>query len=105
MMVSAYSAAFGLPCITTRGNNVYGPRQFPEKLVPKFALLASRGCPLPVVRAIVRGLAGSIILQPQRTPDMFRSLRQSLLPSLPPFPLASTMASLLSVGRSARGGE
>uniref|UniRef100_A0A0E0HAW4 Uncharacterized protein n=1 Tax=Oryza nivara TaxID=4536 RepID=A0A0E0HAW4_ORYNI len=25
-------ASYGLPAITTRGNNVYGPRQFPEKL-------------------------------------------------------------------------
>lgn len=27
---------------------VYGPQQFPEKLIPKFALLASRGQPLPI---------------------------------------------------------
>ena len=37
-----------MPCIITRGNNVYGPHQFPEKLIPKFTLLASRGAPLPV---------------------------------------------------------
>jgi len=25
-----------MPIIITRGNNVYGPRQYPEKLIPKF---------------------------------------------------------------------
>lgn len=37
-----------MPIIITRGNNVYGPHQFPEKLIPKFTLLASRGKDLPV---------------------------------------------------------
>ena len=40
--------SYKMPCIITRGNNVYGPHQFPEKLIPKFTLLASRGAPLPV---------------------------------------------------------
>jgi UDP-glucose 4,6-dehydratase len=48
MMVKAYGTSYRLPCIITRGNNVYGPHQFPEKLVPKFTLLASRGADLPV---------------------------------------------------------
>uniref|UniRef100_A0A452ZFS9 NAD(P)-binding domain-containing protein n=1 Tax=Aegilops tauschii subsp. strangulata TaxID=200361 RepID=A0A452ZFS9_AEGTS len=48
MLVMAYARSYNLPVITTRGNNVYGPNQFPEKLVPKFALLAMRGLPLPV---------------------------------------------------------
>jgi len=48
MLVKAYQCSYGLPCIITRGNNVYGPHQFPEKLVPKFTLLAARGAPLPV---------------------------------------------------------
>ncbi len=48
MLCKAYATSYGLPIITTRGNNVYGPGQFPEKLVPKFTLLAVRGEPLPV---------------------------------------------------------
>lgn len=44
----AYGRSYGLPVITTRGNNVYGPNQFPEKLIPKFILLAMRGLPLPI---------------------------------------------------------
>ena len=47
-MVKAYMTSYKLPCIITRGNNVYGPHQFPEKLVPKFTLLAKRGEQLPV---------------------------------------------------------
>ncbi|XP_042029552.1 trifunctional UDP-glucose 4,6-dehydratase/UDP-4-keto-6-deoxy-D-glucose 3,5-epimerase/UDP-4-keto-L-rhamnose-reductase RHM1-like [Salvia splendens] len=48
MLVMAYGRSYGLPVITTRGNNVYGPNQFPEKLIPKFILLALRGQPLPI---------------------------------------------------------
>ncbi|KAM7492497.1 hypothetical protein LguiA_035418 [Lonicera macranthoides] len=48
MLVMAYHRSYGLPVITTRGNNVYGPNQFPEKLIPKFILLAMDGRPLPI---------------------------------------------------------
>ncbi|MCO5615073.1 hypothetical protein L7F22_069361 [Adiantum nelumboides] len=48
MLVMAYGRSYGLPFITTRGNNVYGPNQFPEKLIPKFILLAMEGKPLPI---------------------------------------------------------
>jgi dTDP-glucose 4,6-dehydratase len=34
--VRAYNHSYGLPTIITRGNNVYGPRQYPEKVVPRF---------------------------------------------------------------------
>ena len=36
LMVKAYGRSFNLPIIVTRSNNVYGPRQFPEKIIPKF---------------------------------------------------------------------
>ncbi|KAK1322728.1 putative rhamnose biosynthetic enzyme 1 [Acorus calamus] len=48
MLVMAYQRSYGLPVITTRGNNVYGPNQYPEKVVPKFILLAMRGQRLPI---------------------------------------------------------
>ena len=35
-IVKSYAHSFKLPVIITRGNNVYGPRQYPEKLIPKF---------------------------------------------------------------------
>jgi dTDP-glucose 4,6-dehydratase len=42
-MVHAHYHSFNLPVIVTRGNNVYGPRQFPEKLVPKMICRAFLG--------------------------------------------------------------
>lgn len=36
MIAISYYKSFKLPIIITRGNNVYGPRQYPEKLIPKF---------------------------------------------------------------------
>ncbi|KAF2106685.1 hypothetical protein BDV96DRAFT_507445 [Lophiotrema nucula] len=42
MMVSAYRSSFNLPLITVRSNNVYGPHQFPEKIIPKFIMLLQR---------------------------------------------------------------
>lgn len=32
MMARAYHTSYKLPVIVTRGNNVYGPHQFPEKV-------------------------------------------------------------------------
>jgi UDP-glucose 4,6-dehydratase len=48
MLVTAYAHSYKLPVIITRGNNVYGPGQFPEKLIPKFCMRAMRGERLPV---------------------------------------------------------
>lgn len=39
----SYFKSYKLPIIITRGNNVYGPRQFPEKIIPKFINLIMRG--------------------------------------------------------------
>lgn len=48
MVARAYMTSYALPIVTTRGNNVYGPGQFPEKLVPKFILRALGNAPLTV---------------------------------------------------------
>lgn len=37
-----------LQIIITRGNNVYGPHQFPEKLIPKFSMMLAANRPLPL---------------------------------------------------------
>jgi dTDP-glucose 4,6-dehydratase len=42
-LVKSYHRSFGLPVIITRGNNVYGPHQFPEKMIPKFINQLARG--------------------------------------------------------------
>lgn len=43
MYVNAYFKSFKMPVIVVRSNNVYGPHQFPEKVIPKFTLLLERG--------------------------------------------------------------
>ena len=43
MIVNSYYKSFKLPVIIVRSNNVYGPHQFPEKVIPKFSMLLSRG--------------------------------------------------------------
>lgn len=35
-LVRSYYISFNLPIVITRGNNVFGPRQYPEKIIPKF---------------------------------------------------------------------
>jgi dTDP-glucose 4,6-dehydratase len=47
-LVKSYRQSFGLPVIITRGNNVYGPRQYPEKLIPKFISLLQKGMPCSI---------------------------------------------------------
>lgn len=47
-LVKSYFRSFHLPCLITRGNNVYGPHQFPEKLIPKFINQLSRDIPLTI---------------------------------------------------------
>jgi len=36
LIANSYYYSFHLPIIITRGNNVYGPNQYPEKLIPRF---------------------------------------------------------------------
>jgi dTDP-glucose 4,6-dehydratase len=47
-LVRAYYHTYGLPTITTNCSNNYGPRQFPEKLIPLMIMNALNGKPLPV---------------------------------------------------------
>lgn len=36
LIANSYRYSFKMPIIITRGNNVYGPNQYPEKLIPRF---------------------------------------------------------------------
>jgi dTDP-glucose 4,6-dehydratase len=47
-LVRAWNKTFGFPILITNCSNNYGPRQFPEKLIPKVILNALCGLPLPV---------------------------------------------------------
>jgi len=46
--VRAYHHTYGLPTLTGNCSNNYGPRQFPEKLIPLMIHNALRSKPLPV---------------------------------------------------------
>ncbi len=48
LLVSAYYKTYDTPVIITRSSNNFGPRQFPEKLIPLFILKAIHDEPLPV---------------------------------------------------------
>jgi len=39
LIAQSYSHSYRMPIIITRGNNVYGPNQYPEKLIPRFIKL------------------------------------------------------------------
>ena len=43
MYVNSYIHSYNMKCIITRGNNVYGDNQYPEKLIPKFIQLLREG--------------------------------------------------------------
>jgi dTDP-glucose 4,6-dehydratase len=47
-LVRAYFHTYGLPVLTTNCSNNYGPRQYPEKLIPLMIRNALAGKPLPV---------------------------------------------------------
>ena len=48
LLINAYSVTYGCDCIITRCTNNYGPRQFPEKLIPKIILLAQQDKKIPI---------------------------------------------------------
>ena len=47
-LVRAYGHTYGLPVTITNCSNNYGPRQFPEKLIPLMISNAMNGRPLPI---------------------------------------------------------
>lgn len=81
-LVRAYGETYGLPVITTNCSNNYGPRQHPEKLIPKAIRCLANLQPVPVygdglnvrdwlyvedhcaalASALLRGLPGSVHL-------------------------------------------
>lgn len=47
-IVRAYYHSFQLPIIITRGNNVFGPHQYPEKVILRFILRLLKGLPAQI---------------------------------------------------------
>lgn len=50
-LVRTWSMAFGLPVLVAHPTNTFGPRQFPEKLIPLMIMNAAEGRSLPVYGA------------------------------------------------------
>jgi dTDP-glucose 4,6-dehydratase len=48
LLAASYFHTYGLETVICRGSNNYGPRQYPEKLIPLMVLNALHGDPLPV---------------------------------------------------------
>ena len=48
LIVGAYRNTYGTEALIVRASNNYGPRQYPEKLIPLCILNALAGDPLPV---------------------------------------------------------
>jgi dTDP-glucose 4,6-dehydratase len=48
LLLSAHVHTYGVEAVICRGSNNYGPRQYPEKLIPLMVLNALHGDPLPV---------------------------------------------------------
>ena len=48
LIAQSYYHSFQFPLIITRGNNVYGPNQYPEKVIPKFIQLMKKGKKLTI---------------------------------------------------------
>jgi dTDP-glucose 4,6-dehydratase len=48
LLVSAFARTYGAEALLVRASNNYGPRQYPEKLIPLCILNAFAGDPLPV---------------------------------------------------------
>jgi len=43
MIVNSYVRSFKMPIVSVRANNIYGIRQYPEKIIPRFILLGLTG--------------------------------------------------------------
>jgi dTDP-glucose 4,6-dehydratase/UDP-glucose 4,6-dehydratase len=62
LIANSYRFSFKMPIIITRGNNVYGPNQYPEKLIPRFIELLKNNKKLTIqgdgsnVRAFLHAL-------------------------------------------------
>ena len=48
LIAQSYRHTYKLPIIITRGNNVYGPNQYPEKLIPLFILRLLKNKPITI---------------------------------------------------------
>ena len=48
MLARSYHKTYNLPVVVVRGNNIFGPYQYPEKIIPKFTTLLLQDKKLPM---------------------------------------------------------
>lgn len=48
LLAQSYHHTYKMPIVITRGNNVYGPNQYPEKLIPLFILRLMKNKPITI---------------------------------------------------------
>ncbi len=48
LLINSYHLTYDCDCVITRCTNNYGPRQFPEKLIPKVIFLATQNKKIPI---------------------------------------------------------
>jgi dTDP-glucose 4,6-dehydratase len=48
LLINSYNLTYDCNCVITRCTNNYGPRQYPEKLIPKVILLAQNNKKIPI---------------------------------------------------------
>jgi len=90
MQVLSYAKSFGMPCLITRGNNVYGPRQHPEKLVAACMTRLRGGDPLCIHGAgtqlrswvYVEDVARMFSVIVRRAGDLLRTVAEGAVPVL-----------------------
>jgi len=49
LLIKSYVITYGIDAVITRCTNNYGPRQFPEKLIPKIILFATQNKKIPIM--------------------------------------------------------
>ena len=52
-LARAWQRTYGLPVVVSNCSNNYGPRQFPEKLIPLMIVNVLSGRPLPIYGCII----------------------------------------------------
>jgi dTDP-glucose 4,6-dehydratase len=54
LLVQAWIKTYGFPGLIARPCNAYGPRQYPEKLIPKAIKLISENKPVPIYGDLIQ---------------------------------------------------
>jgi len=71
LIAQSYNHSYKMPIIITRGNNVYGPNQYPEKIIPRFIKLLNENNKLTIQG---KGTSVRAFLHAQDTASAFEAI-------------------------------